>query len=211
VEGIVFMNTVDSINFLPPEVENPKHEFINSLQKSMAEFERPEVRQFIIETAQEFKQLSMPYLKIDLTTKISSFINIPGVGNIHHGSLDCFSTVYLLLRKLQIRFPDFFGNLILSDRSQYMEPSTFEHAISQGLFVNHSCYKDYETATINRKCFFVFTQKAIGGSHLIVVVRDDENELYVIHNKNTKEGFVIEGLSELNKYLDFEGRKIYTM
>lgn len=193
------------------ELENEKQRFILSLYNSMDKFEELEVRRFIINAAQEFRQANLPYLKIKLDTPISNFIAIPGFGTIHHGSLDCFSTVYILLRMLKISFPDFFSSLYLSDRSQFMEPSTFEYAVSQNLFQQYHSLEEFELATSNRDCFFIFTQRHIGRKHLMIAVRDEDRNLCLIHSKNTKEGFVVEGQAELNKYLDFDIKKIYTM
>jgi hypothetical protein len=193
------------------ELENEKKRFILSLYDSMEKFEDLEVRRFIINAAQEFAQANLPYLKIKLDTPISNFIAIPGFGTIHHGSLDCFSTGYILLRMLKISFPDYFSSLYLSDRSQFMEPSTFEYAVSQNLFQQYHSLEEFELATSNRDCFFVLTQKYVGGKHLMIVVKDGDKNMSLIHHKNSREGFVIEDLEKLRTYLDFDTKKIYTM
>lgn len=215
-------NNTDFVTYTETNVKEEQEKFIWSLFENIAILQDPQIVAAIINFALELEQKQLPYLKINLQNSWSNFLSIPNFGNINYGSLDCFSTIYLILRNLHAKFPEELSSLVLSDRFQLIQGYTFEYAINNNLLSEQFDLESFDDNTSNLNCFFIFTSrkteenpdyglKKIGARHLMIGTRDKMRNFRLLHNNNSKTGFVIEPYDDLPRYLDFEKRKIFTL
>jgi hypothetical protein len=219
---MILENEAKFVSHEETNVKIEQEKFIWSLSENILAFQDPKIVAEIINFALELEQKQLPYIKINSQNPWANFLSIPSFGNINYGSLDCFSTVYMFLRKLHAQFPEQFSNLHLSDQIQLIQGYTFEYAIKNNLLNEQYNLETFEQNTSNSNCFFIFTSrkteenpnlglKKVGARHLMIGVRDEIRNFRLLHNNNSKFGFVVESYKDVPKYLNFERRRIFTL
>ncbi len=209
---------------LQPSINQKK--FMDSLSETIKVIQNPEIVQEAIKFALELEVAGLPYLKTnpEKATRnrrdFTDFLYVPNFGLISYGSLDCFSTPYILLKKLKATFPNELNELFIDERMQLIQQNSLRYAIENNYFTLINNAQELVQLTPNFGLLLAvkkteqddkagLIKQGVGNRHLYIILKDEDNT-YLAHNKNPKEGFVVEKNPPLER-LNFDNQNIYLL